>query len=124
MSTTQLRTPQVTRESEPTRRNHLIALPDGQPQPSPDLDPYWAAVVIRPAVAADAVMLRRLAALDSARQLVGAAVIAEQRGSVVAAVSLDDGAAIANPFVATAEMVDLLRLRAAQLRRRAAKPSR
>ena len=75
------------------------------------------------AVAADRDSLRRLAQLDSAPQRVGEAVLAEQSGSVVAAVWLRDGAVIADPFVATADLVELLRLRAAQLRRLDAAPA-
>jgi len=96
--------------------SHLVAVSDAQRQAGPSVAPYWSAVVIRPAVAADAGVLRRLAALDSARPLVGGALLAEQQGSVVSAVSLSDGRAIADPFVATADTVALLRVRAAQLR--------
>lgn len=97
------------------RRSHLAAVPDAQPLTGTSVAPYWSPVVIRPAVAADAVVLRRLAALDSARPLEGGALLAEQQGSVVSAVSLSDGRAIADPFVATADTVALLRVRAAQL---------
>jgi hypothetical protein len=95
---------------------HLVAVPDAQRQAGPSVAPYWSPVVIRPAVAADADVLRRLAALDSARPLGGGALLAEQQGSVVSAVSLSDGRTIADPFVATADTVELLRVRAAQLR--------
>jgi hypothetical protein len=95
--------------------SHLVAVPDIQRQAGQSVAPYWSPVVIRPAVAADADVLRRLAALDSARPLNGSALLAEQRGSVVSAVSLSDGRAIADPFVATADTVALLRVRAAQL---------
>jgi hypothetical protein len=101
---------------ESTQRSHLVAVPDGERQAGPSVEAHWSPVVIRPAVAADANALRRLAALDSARPLIGGTLLAEQRGSVVAAVSLSDGGAIADPFVATADMVALLRVRAAQLR--------
>jgi len=97
------------------RSNHLVAVPNAQRQVGRSVAPYWSPVVIRPAVAADADVLRRLAALDSARPLVGGALLAEQQGSVVSAVSLSDGRAIADPFVATADTVALLRVRAAQL---------
>jgi len=74
--------------------------------------------VIRRAVAADETALLRLADLDSARRPAGDTVIAEQAGSLVAAVSLSDGASIADPFRPTADIVGLLRMRAAQLRDR------
>jgi hypothetical protein len=99
------------------QNNHLVAVPGVDWQAGPSTEPYWSSVVIRPAVAADADALRRLAALDSARPLVGGALLAEQRGSVVSAVSLSDGRTIADPFVATADTLELLRIRAAQLRR-------
>ena len=95
--------------------SHLVAVPEARRQARSSVAPYWSPVVIRPAVAADADVLRRLAALDSARPLAGGALLAEQQGSVVSAVSLSDGRAIADPFVATADTVALLRLRAAQL---------
>ena len=99
-------------------RAHLVALPDPEPVFRPRLDPYWTPLVIRPAVAADAKALQRLATLDSARPLAGDAVVAEQDRSLVAAVSLSDGTAIADPFRPTADIVGLLRARAAQLQRR------
>lgn len=97
------------------RSSHLVVVPNAERRSGRSIPPYWSPVVIRPAVAADAEVLRRLAALDSARPLVGGALLAEQRGSVVSAVSLSDGRAISDPFVATADTVALLRVRAAQL---------
>jgi hypothetical protein len=58
--------------------------------------------------------------MDSARSLSGQTLLAEQGGSVVAALSLADGAVIADPFVASADAVEMLRVRAAQLSRSAA----
>ena len=103
--------------------NHLVAVADVEWQASPSIESYWSSMVIRPAVAADADVLRRLAALDSARPLIGGALLAEQRGSVVSAVSLSDGRTIADPFVATADTLELLRVRAAQLRRAEERPA-
>lgn len=82
-------------------------------------NPRWIPVVIRLAVSDDELALRRLAQLDSARPLAGQKLLAEHGGSVVAAVSMTDGAAIADPFRTTADTVELLRLRAAQLERAA-----
>ncbi len=79
--------------------------------------PRWSPVVIRLAVRADEEALRRLAQLDSAAPLAGQKLLAEHGGSLVAAVSMDDGAAIADPFRTTADTVELLRLRAEQLGR-------
>jgi hypothetical protein len=79
-------------------------------------------IVIRRAAAADLDALRRLAALDSARALLGDVLVAESDGVVRAAYSLDEGRAIADPFVPTAELVTLLQTRAAPLRE--ARPKR
>src|SRR5436190_21113891 len=65
-------------------------------------------IVIRPALPADDDTLRRLAALDSARPLTGRALVAESGGAVVAALDLDRGRAIADPFLPTADLVALL----------------
>ena len=56
-------------------------------------------VVIRPAVADDLDALRYLAALDSARALMGDVLVAESDGIVRAAYSIDEQRAIADPFV-------------------------
>ena len=66
-------------------------------------------VLVRPARPVDAADLRRLAALDSARPLTGDVLIAVSGGDVAAAISLDTGAVIADPFQSTANLVDLLR---------------
>ena len=66
-------------------------------------------VLVRPARAADASDLRVLAALDSAAPLTGDVVLAVSEGEVAAAMSLDTGAVVANPFVPTAHLVALLR---------------
>lgn len=101
----------------------LAVVPDPEPERLPRLDPYWAPVVVRPAVAGDAEALQRLAHLDSARRPGGAIVVAEQAGSLVAAVSLTDGASIADPFRPTADIVGLLRMRAGQLQRQGMTPA-
>ena len=59
-------------------------------------------VVIRVATPADLDDLRRLAALDSARALLGTLLVAESDGEIRAAYSVDEGRAIADPFVPTA----------------------
>jgi hypothetical protein len=76
------------------------------------------AVTIRPARPADAVALARLASLDSATRAPQEPVLlAEVLGEVRAAISLYDGAVVANPFAATAPLVELLEARARQLSR-------
>ena len=72
-------------------------------------------LVIRHACAHDAPALARLAALDSSSLLGGDVLLAEVDGSLRAALSLRDGAVVADPFEPTAELVSLLRLRASQV---------
>ena len=117
---TSSRTKPETTPSSADVRGHLVAVPDDAAARTSLRDPYWAAVVIRPAVAADANALLRLAELDSALVPAGDTVVAEQGGSLIAAVALSDGASISDPFRPTADIVALLQLRAAQLRRRQA----
>jgi hypothetical protein len=72
-------------------------------------------LTVRRAGAQDAAQLLRLAALDSADVPSGDVLVAESYGQLLAALSLADGHAVADPFEPTAEMVDLLRLRAGQI---------
>jgi hypothetical protein len=79
---------------------------------------------LRDATDADAADLLRLARLDSrGRPPAGKLVVAEDRDVLVAAMSVDDGAVIADPFRATAAIVTMLRLRAEQMRREATPPA-
>jgi len=73
-------------------------------------------IVIRPDRPADARVLARLAALDSARVPAGPLLVAEVAGELRAAISLADGRTIADPFQRTASLVALLAMRAGQLR--------
>ncbi len=73
------------------------------------------AVVLRTAGPADGSALRALAALDDAAPLAGAVLVAEQDGALRAALSLHSGRAVADPFHRTADLVALLRARAALL---------
>jgi hypothetical protein len=83
-----------------------------------------AAVTVRLAGAVDSPALARLAQLDSASAPSHPILLAELSGQPVAAVSLADGAVVADPFVPTAELVALLKLRARQLRRAGTDPGR
>jgi hypothetical protein len=74
------------------------------------------ALKIREARAADDAALRLLAALDGGRVPAGRVLVAEVDGEIVAAVPLAGGPAIADPFRRTSALVNLLGLRAAQLR--------
>ncbi len=78
----------------------------------PDVD-----VSIRVAESGDVPELMRLAELDSRPLPAGELLIAEAAGRIRAAVAIDSRQSIADPFVATAELVALLRLRADQMRR-------
>lgn len=75
--------------------------------------PLDAEILIRRAYPDDDAGLLRLAALDSARPPKGRLLVAELDGELSAALSLDDGTAIADPFKRTAEVLALLRLYAA-----------
>ena len=79
------------------------------PPPSPRVD----GVLLRMARADDHADLVRLAALDSALPLAGPALIAEENGAIVAALSLSTGRAVADPFVPSLHLVELLRRHAA-----------
>jgi hypothetical protein len=68
-------------------------------------------------VAADAACLRELAHLDSTGAIQGPALVAEIDGRIRAALPLNGGAPIADPFHRGLELVELLRVRAAQLSR-------
>lgn len=60
--------------------------------------------------------LRELAQRDSAEVPVGRLLAAEGTGRLIAAISLQSGAVIADPFLPTADVVELLRRRAEQIR--------
>jgi hypothetical protein len=68
-------------------------------------------LTIRRADAADAAALYRLAALDSSYPPTGEMLLAEVGDELWAAVDVDSGAAIADPFRPSGDLVDLLRLR-------------
>jgi hypothetical protein len=77
-------------------------------------DDAGAELTVRPARFADDDALARLAALDSARPLArGQVLVAEVDGRIVAAVSLHDGRAVADPFAPSADAVEILRVHAA-----------
>lgn len=76
----------------------------------------FMALKIRQADPVDEAAIARLAQLDSADAPHGQLLVAESGNEVVAALPVDGGRPIADPFRNTAEVVDLLRLRARQLR--------
>lgn len=72
-------------------------------------------ISIRAAVPADGPALTRLAALDSAPVPFGPVLVAEVDGTPRAALSLRDRRVIADPFARTAELVQLLKVHAANV---------
>jgi hypothetical protein len=82
--------------------------------PPPNTSPRSDAVVLRRAHADDEAGLVRLAALDSAIPLAGPSFVAEQDGAIVAALCLSTGRAVADPFVPSLHLVELLRRHAAR----------
>lgn len=81
--------------------------------PAPRLD----GVVLRTARADDDPDLIRLAALDSARPLQAPALVAEKDGTIVAALCLSTGRGVADPFVPSLHLLDVMRRLAARRRR-------
>jgi hypothetical protein len=68
-------------------------------------------ITLRPAAAADAGALERLAELDSSRAPRGDVLVAEVDGAIWAAMSVDDRHTVADPFRPTLDLVRLLRQR-------------
>jgi hypothetical protein len=73
-------------------------------------------ITIKHAQQADVDALRRLAELDGRRAPSGPALVAYADEELVAAVGVEDGRVIADPFRYTTDVVDTLILRAAQQR--------
>ena len=67
-------------------------------------------ITIRSSRPADALVIDRLATLDSAEPLAGAALLAEVCGKPVAAMELASGRAVADPFRRTADVLELMRM--------------
>jgi hypothetical protein len=69
-------------------------------------------LTIRTATTSDQFAIRRLAVLDSASPPTGEVLLGEMDGELWAAVSVDSGHAIADPFRPSGDVVELLRLHA------------
>jgi hypothetical protein len=69
-------------------------------------------------------VVRKLAELDSSRPPQGPVVVALVDGRPVAAASLVDGDVVADPFVPSADVVELLQARVAASAQTAARPRR
>jgi len=76
------------------------------------LDSLGHTVALRVAESDEAPVVRRLAALDDAPPLEGPVLLAVSDGEPVAAIALLDRRVVANPFVPTRDVVELLRVRA------------
>jgi hypothetical protein len=83
---------------------------------------HTSEITVRLADYTDARALLDLAALDSAQVPAGDLVVAESDGEIVAAMPVDGGRPIADPFRGTALIVQMLELRAAQMRSRSERP--
>ena len=83
--------------------------------PTPPMRPQ-VDLTVRLANSGDSRALLRLASLDSASVPVGPIVVAETAGELVAAMPVFGAGALADPFRRTAALVEVLELRAAQLR--------
>ena len=66
-------------------------------------------LTVRAAIPADAARLRTLAELDSAMVPGGELLIAEEDGRLMAALSLESGECVADPFAPTAAIIEALR---------------
>jgi len=75
-----------------------------------------ASLTIRHATASDEADLTRLAALDSSRLPSGELLVAALDDRLVAALSIDTGAAVADPFEHTAAIVDSMRAQVRETR--------
>ncbi len=94
------------------RQARAQRVPEEQ-EPLPDDD----CLTVRMAAPRDADALRLLAALEGVNMPRGEVLVAQVAGDVVAALPLDGGRALADPFQRSAEFVELLKVRARQLRR-------
>jgi hypothetical protein len=77
----------------------------------------YESVAVRVAGPEDEAAIRRVAALDCRDAPAGPLLVAEADGEVIAALPIDGGEAVADPFRWTADVVALMKMRAAQLER-------
>jgi hypothetical protein len=86
--------------------------------------PATTPVTLRFAFPDDAEALARLAVLDSSEPPAMPVLLGEVGGQLRAALSLADGAVVADPFHPTVTLIELLRARASQLQERPARRRR
>ena len=101
----------------PSTLTAFAGLPGRRVPPHHPGGEHEAALLIRPAAADDEPAIARLSALDEHELPRGERLIGERGGRIVAALDVRSGEAVADPFVPTAGVVELLGLRAAQVRR-------
>jgi hypothetical protein len=94
-------------------------VPDGYRELGDDDD-----LTVRAATQRDGEAVRLLAALEGVTMPSGPVLVAEVHDDVVAALPLDGGRALADPFRPTQHIVAMLELRAQQLRADGAQPRR
>jgi pimeloyl-ACP methyl ester carboxylesterase len=88
---------------------------DDHEPPEPRTRSLGSGVTLRIARATDAEALERLAQRDSAQPLAGPVLAAEIDGELHAAMALDTGRVVADPFHPTADLVELIHARAERL---------
>src|SRR5687767_13235256 len=91
---------------------------------SPEMLSNAQLLTIRRANEYDGAVLSDLAGLDSARPLHGDVLVAEAESGAVAALELESGRTVADPFRHSQPAVGMLQLRADQLRARAPRARR
>jgi hypothetical protein len=79
------------------------------------IDTRTSQITMRLAGPGDSAALMRLAALDSADVPLAPTLVAEADRELVAALELDGGRSISDPFQHTSALIEMLELRAAQL---------
>jgi hypothetical protein len=77
---------------------------------------FWEGLTLRLATSADRPALAHLAELEQASRPPEPVLLGVVMQRPIAALSLCDGSVLADPFAPTAELIELLRLRARQLR--------
>jgi hypothetical protein len=102
-------------EANATRVDDLVRTARARHVETPVRGHHAEPVAIRRAGAADRAVLARLAALDSARRIVGDALIAQVDDAPRAAIELASGRIVADPFRPTVHLVEQLQQRADKL---------
>ena len=90
----------------------------GRAQYDPAPAAFFEGLTLRLATHADGQALARLAELEQAQRPAEPVLLGVVMARAVVALSLSDGRVLADPFFRTAELIELLRLRARQLARR------